>query len=403
VDDLTRAYQAATPRSGELHQEFRRVLPAGVTRSVAHFDPYPAVLVDGRGCLVHDIDGNEYIDVLNNYTSLVHGHAFAPVTERVRAAMESGVVFPAPHPAQLELARAITDRYPAARQVRFTNSGTEAALLALRIARAATGRSIVVLFDGGYHGSVGELLDRGPHTRRAPYNNVDALGQVVDDSVAAVFVEPFLGSGGVIPADPEFLRELERRCHATGALFVFDEVQALRNAPNGTHALLGLAPDLLLMGKIIGGGFPVGAVGGAAGLLAVLDGELQHSGTFNGNVATMTAGIAALDALDASRIATLNGRAKQLSSELAAAGRATGLDVTVSRAGSIMHVHVPDQQVSALHLALLMEGIYAAPRGMLNLSTALDDNTIDRVGRAYAAAFKRVAHSRTTVATGSDG
>jgi glutamate-1-semialdehyde 2,1-aminomutase len=408
MPDLIRQYEARTARSRDYHEQACGYLPGGETRSITHYEPYPVVLAEGHGALIGDVDGNEYVDVLNNYTALVHGHAFPPVVEAVRAALPGGTVFPAPHAHQLALARTLCERFPAAERVRFTNSGTEAALLALRIARAATGRRRVVMFSGGYHGGVPELVDGGAETVRVPYNDADHAAAAIDSSIAAVFAEPFLGTGGVIPASREFLRQVQESARAAGSVFVLDEVQALRNAFHGTHASLGLEPDLVLMGKIIGGGFPVGAVGGRASLMdltsAARPGSLSCSGTFNGNVITTTAGSAALAALHEPAIRMLNERAGALAERIGdAAGRA-GIPVSVTRAGSILHVHlldsapetasaaavVPAGWASALHLALLLEGVYAAPRGMLNVSTALDDGLAARITAGYAAAFRRI-------------
>jgi len=366
------------------------------------------MLAEGHGALVRDMDGNEYIDVLNNYTSLVHGHGFEPITEAVKAVLPTGTVFPAPTEALLELASMLTGRYPAVGRVRFTNSGTEASLLATRIARAATGRHHIVIFSGGYHGSIPEFLDGGAQVVTVPYNDFDLAHKAIDSSVAAVFAEPFLGSGGVIPATPGFLRAIEDSAHSVGSLFVLDEVQSLRNSLQGTHAELGLEPDLLVMGKVIGGGLAIGAVGGEASLMdltsARAGGTLSHSGTFNGNVVTMRAGAASLRALDELAISQLNRRAASLSEAIGAAAGRVGISASVTRAGSIMQVHltdrppvtheaasaVPPDWVSQLHLALLLEGVYAAPRGMLNLSTVLDDDLLTEVAAAYERAFARL-------------
>ncbi len=414
VADLTAEYAARTIRSGDHHRQACRYLPGGETRSVTMYQPYPVVLTEGHGALVRDLDGNEYVDVLNNYTSLVHGHGFGPVVEAVTACLPSGTVFPAPHPAQLRLAGMLTGRYRAVQQVRFTNSGTEASLLALRVARSATGRRRIVTFTGAYHGGVPEIIDGGPDTVPVRYNDADQAVAAIDSSVAAVFAEPFLGSAGVIQAAPGFLSQIADRARQVGAVFVLDEVQSLRNAPNGTHAALGLEPDLLLMGKIIGGGFPVGAVGGRAGLMdltsAARPGALSCSGTFNGNLITMTAGAAALAALDGPAIGELNGRASELGRRIEAAAARAGIPVCVTRAGSILEVHltertptcaeeaaaVPAAWASALHLALLLEGVYAAPRGSLNLSTAIGDDLLARVADGYARAFGRI---RDVIAT----
>lgn len=380
--DLVREYESCTPRSRALFERFRGVLPGGETRTITWYAPYPVVIERGEGPYLWDIDGNRYLDVLNNYTSLVHGHAFPPVVAALREAAEDGFAYPAPHPRQLEWAELLTWRYPAVEQVRFTNSGTEAAILAARIARRVTGRRKLVLFEGGYHGTGPEFLDEAPDTVRVPYGEVD-----LNDATAAVFVEPFLGSGGVREAGADFLRALQERARSVGALFVLDEVQSLRNAYQGVHGALGLEPDLVLMGKIIGGGIAVGAVGGSRETLAVTaadrDGRLMHAGTFNGNPLAAAAGVAALGALDEEAIATLNERAAQLAQRVERSG------YTVRRSGSIMQVDAPD--AAALHLGLLLEGVFAAPRGMLNLSTVTTEEDLEAVASAYERVSERVA------------
>jgi glutamate-1-semialdehyde 2,1-aminomutase len=404
----TREYLARTPISRGYFDRFCLCLPGGETRSVTQYDPYPIVVADGHGPLIYDVDGNEYLDVLNNYTALVHGHGFGPITEAVQATLSSGTVFPAPHVALLELGEMMIQRYLPVERVRFTNSGTEATLLALRIARAASGRERIVIFEGGYHGSVPEFIDSSAHTVRVPYNDADRACAAIDPSVAAVIAEPFLGSGGVIPGDTEFLHAVADRARVVGSLFVLDEVQSLRNAFHGMSSQLRLVPDLLVMGKVIGGGFPVGAVGGKESLMnlttAKKGGRLSHSGTFNGNVVTTSAGVACLRALDESAISRLNRSAASLADGIEASARRVGVPVTVTRAGSILHLHLlggtrsssdargigSQAVVAQLHLALLLEGVYAAPRGMLNLSTALDDSQIAQVAVAYENAFSRI-------------
>jgi glutamate-1-semialdehyde 2,1-aminomutase len=389
-------YLAQTPRSRSMHEQLSRVLPGGETRHVTHYLPYPVAVGTGSGGRVVDVDGNEYLDVLNNYTSLVHGHSFGPVTEAIAGQAACGTVFPAPHRAQLELAELLVERFPAVELVRFTNSGTEAAMLAARIARRATGRTVVVAFEGGYHGSAPEFLGEVLGVRRVPLGDEQALVEAVDDTCAAVFVEPFLGSGGVIPAPEGFLSAVSAVCRARGAIFVLDEVQSLRNAVTGSHGEQGLSPDLVLMGKVIGGGLPIGAVGGSADLLCLTAasraGSLAHSGTFNGNAVACAAGVVALRHLDETAIATLNERAALIATGIQRVGRLAGCPVSVTRAGSIMHVHLPaPRRPAELHLALLVEGVYAAPRGMLNLSTALDPEDCADLIDGYGRALERLA------------
>jgi len=379
--DLIREYEARTPRSRELFQRFRQQLPGGETRTLTYYEPYPIVIARGEGPILVDVDGNEYVDVLNNYTSLVHGHAFPPIVAALAEAARDGLAYPAPHPRQLRWAELLTERYPAVELVRFTNSGTEAAILAARVARRLTGRPRLLLFEGAYHGTGPEFAGEAGDVVRVPYGEVPEI----DDSVAAVFVEPFLGSGGVIEGSTEFLRGLREAARRAGAVFVLDEVQALRNAFHGVHAELGLDPELILMGKIVGGGVPVGAVGGSRDVLGITaaDGPdpLAHSGTFNGNPLAAAAGVACLEALDGAAIERLNGRAAEFAQRLTTEG------ALVRRSGSIMQVDAPDP--AALHLALLVEGVFAAPRGMLNLSTTMTDDHLGTVATAYARALSR--------------
>jgi glutamate-1-semialdehyde 2,1-aminomutase len=401
-------YAARRPHSEELYARLRRTLPGGETRSVTYYEPFPTAIARGDGPTLVDVDGISYIDVLNNYTALVHGHAFPPIVDAIREAAAAGTAFPAPTPALADFAEVLVERFPAVERVRFTNSGTEAAILALRIARAVTGRRTVICFDGGYHGTAPPFAGADPDARRVPYNDLDAVRDALDETIAAVFAEPFLGSGGVVPAEAGFLDGVAAAAHAAGALFVLDEVQAARNAYAGAHASLAEAPDLVLLGKLIGGGLPVGAVGGAEQLLEVTAadrGTLPHSGTFNANAATVAAGLVSIDALDAEAIESLNSHAGRLAGAIESAGRRAGVPCCVTRAGSILHVHLLDraprdaaaaaladpQQAAMLHLLLLEHGVYAAPRGMLNLSTAMSADDLSTVAAAYDQALAALA------------
>lgn len=407
---LVEEFEARTPRSREVAERARRVLPGGETRSITFYPPYPASIASAAGAELTDVDGNTYLDILNNYTALIHGHAFGAVVDAARAAAAEGIVYPAPHTAQLDWADRLIDRHPVAEQIRFTNSGTEATLLALRVAQAVTGRDRFLLFEGGYHGSAPIITGPHPQVVRVPFNDADAVGEVLDDSIAAVLLEPCMGVGGVIPATPEFLGEVTAMARRVGALLVVDEVQTLRSAYGGASELYGLDADLVVMGKLIGGGYPSGAVGGRAGFLRVLDqahpGAISHSGTFNGHLVSARAGIVALEHLTQAAIDQLNTSAEKLANRVEAAGRAAGLAVLVTRFGSMMHVHLQEHEpthagqvsadpadVAALHLALLLEGVFAAPRGLVALSTVLSDEQLDAVAAGYERAFARVAAS----------
>jgi glutamate-1-semialdehyde 2,1-aminomutase len=237
---------------------------------------------------------------------------------------------------------------------------------------------------------------------RVPWNDLDAvaalLGRLGHD-IAAVFAEPFLGAGGVRPAAPGFLAAVAELARDRDVLFVLDEVQGLRNGFGGEQGRLGLTPDLTLLGKIIGGGFPIGAVGGRADLLeltvsAMTPGYVTHAGTFNGHLAAAVAGAMTLRHLDAAAISRLNDAAAALADRILAGAGAAGVPAEVTRAGSIMNVHLAGPlasgQLADLHLALLLHGVYTTPRGMINLSTALSPGDLDDIAAAYEAAFRLV-------------
>ncbi len=361
-DGLVRAYCERTPGSAASFEAARRVLPGGETRAVTSYPPYPVIIAEGHGARLTDVDGHVYLDLVNNYTAMVHGSAFAPATEAVAGLLPHGYAFASPHPYQVALAELLAARVPSVQRVRFTNSGTEAALLAARIAVRATGRRRLLMFDGAYHGSATLFLPGSPDVVRVPWNDLDAvtalLGRAGHD-VAAVFAEPFLGFGG-------------------------------------EQGRLGLMPDLTLLGKIIGGGFPIGAVGGRADLLeltvaAMTPGYVTHAGTFNGHLAAMAAGLMTLRYLDEAAITRLNSVAADLDARIVAGATAAGVAAEVTRAGSIMNVHLGDPgQVADLHIALLLNGVYTTPRGMINLSTALSPGDLDDIAAAYAVAFTQV-------------
>jgi glutamate-1-semialdehyde 2,1-aminomutase len=300
--------------------------------------------------------------------------------------LPQGFAFASPHPYQVALAELLAARVASVQRVRFTNSGTEAALLAARIAVRATGRQRLLMFDGAYHGS-------------ATWNDLDAVTTLLgrpDHDIAAVFAEPFLGAGGVRPAAPGFLAAVAGLARDHDVLFVLDEVQGLRNWSGGEQGRLGLTPDLTLLGKIIGGGFPIGAVGGRADLLeltvaAMTPAYVTHAGTFNGHLAAAVAGTMTLRHLDEVAIARLNDSAAMLADQILAGAAAAGVPAEVTRAGSIMNVHLAGpEQLADLHLALLLNGVYTTPRGMINLSTALSPGDLDDIAAAYATAFTMV-------------
>lgn len=440
--EIEARYAARTRASARFAAEAARYLPGGDTRSITWFPPHPLAVAEGHGCELRDVDGNVYLDLLNNYTSLVHGHAHPAIVEAVSRQLERGTAFAAAHEGQVRLAQILCERVPSVERVRFCNSGTEAVMVALRLARAVTGRPLVAKAEGGYHGSWDgvdvsvepEAAASGPAERPAsvpesagllpgtadslvviPFNDLAAAEEILEplgDRLAAVIVEPVAGVAGTIPADPEYLRGLRELTRRHGALFVLDEVITLRLAPGGAQELYGVVPDLTTMGKIVGGGLPVGAFGGREDVMALTEprrpGFLPHSGTFNGNAATTAGGAAALELLTAEECMRLNALGERLRDGVRELGDELGLAVTATGLGSLLTVNLVDgpvesyrdarradpEAVRLLHLALLNEGVFSARRGMLSLSTPMGEAEIERALAAVRRALLAVDAER---------
>lgn len=410
-------YLELTPRSREAFQQTSRFVAGGNSRQTAHWFPYPLTIERGEGCRVVDIDGHSYLDLINNYTSLIHGHAYPPVVEVLRDRVAKSSAWSAGNLDQLDLARQIVERVASVERVRFTNSGTEAANLALQIARAATGRSRLLMARFGYHGvihefQVGSFGREGPHTLVAGFNDAasfrEQLGRHGRD-VAGVFLEPMLGAGGVLRAQPEFLRDVIDATRAAGAIFVLDEVQTFRMATGGLQQLLGVSPDLTMFGKFVGGGLPVGAVGGGEALMRLFDPsrlKVYHSGTFNANPLTMAAGAVTLRDLTAERIEHMERLAQKFKTGLMQSAARVGLPLTVNQLGSLLNVFFMPQAphtawersdqalMTRFHLAALNHGLFFAHRGFFALSTvmtsAVIDEAIDRAAAAMADAAAEI-------------
>ncbi len=395
-------YRELTSGSARAFSEARRWLPGGSSRQAGYWHPYPLTFVRGEACYLWDLDGRRYIDLLGNYTALVHGHAYPPIVAAARTRVDSGSCWAGNNEEQVQLARLLVKRVDSVAQVRFTNSGTEAANLALMIARRWTGRDKVLMARGGYHGSLMEFETgfggaTGPLTRIAQYGDLGEFQKVLSEqgnSIAAVFIEPVMGAGGVIPGDATFIEGVRQAAHSAGALFVLDEVLTLRLALGGRQGQLGVIPDLTLFGKMIGGGFPVGAVGGNQELLKLFNPDqprIFHTGTFNANPVTMAAGIASVEALTADRIDQMDVLAEKLKAGLLQAAIKAGLALSINHIGSIMNLFFSESSGTAygrrddgelmarFHLAALNHGLFLAPRGLIALSTVMTESIIDEV------------------------
>lgn len=307
LDAARASYAAARPLTAEAHDDACRHMPGGNTRTVLYHGPFPLRVSGGDGATVTDLDGHRYVNLLGEYTAGVFGHSHPAIRSAVNKALVDGVNLGAHNRYEVEFARLVTERFRALERVRFTNSGTKANMMAIGTARAVTKRDKVLVFKGGYHGAVlyfgGEGLPiNAPFDYLvASYNDVESVTTLVDlhgPDIACILAEPMLGSSGCIPADPAFLAHLRAEADRCGALLIFDEVMTSRFGPNGAAALYGVAPDLLTLGKWVGGGMSFGAFGGLASLMALYDpsrpGSVPHAGTFNNNVVSMSAGIAAL-------------------------------------------------------------------------------------------------------------
>jgi glutamate-1-semialdehyde 2,1-aminomutase len=432
-------FRAKTPTSATLAERARAVMPGGDTRTVAFHAPYPLTVERGSGCVFVDVDGNEYIDVLNNYTSLIHGHAHPAITAAVTAQLPKGTVYATAIAAQAQLAGMLCNRVASVDLVRFTNSGTEATMNAVRAARAFTGRDLVVKMEGGYHGTYDDfevsvhpaLTGAGPvdaptptidargvprntvdNILVTPFNNIPAIERIIaarGGEIAAVIVEPVMGSAGMIPAEPAFLQALRQLTEANGILLIFDEVMTFRLEAGGVQEHYGIRPDLTSFAKIIGGGFPVGAFGGRAEIMSMFDpsspNPVWQSGTFNGNAITMVAGIAAMEHYGADEVSRINALGGLLRSGIDEALAARGIAGKVTGYGSFANIHFVDgpvrnyrdaaagnQQLKRqLHLAMLLEGVFCAPRLMFSMSTAMNESVVEEVLNRLERALDRVA------------
>ena len=414
-------YRADNPKSLAQHRQACMAMPGGNTRASIHADPFPLTMARGEGARLWDLDGHEYADFLSEFTAGIYGHSHPAIRNAIEGALAGGLNFGAHTETEARFAAAVCARFPSIELVRFTNSGTEANLMAVGAACAITGRPKILVFAGGYHGGVFYFRGHGSPLN-APfdflvsrYNDLKAVEDLIRPcrtELAAILVEPMQGTTGCIPAERGFLAGLRALADDTGALLIFDEVMTSRLASGGLQQVHGILPDLTTLGKYLGGGMSFGAFGGRADIMEHFDPRrpdaFQHAGTFNNNVLTMNAGLVGLTQVyTPERAHTLNEWGDRLRRRLNTIVQQHGLAMQFTGLGSMMSVHMTDRPIRSEEDAaagndalrdlfwfdLVASGIWFAKRGMFALSIAIDDGDADKL----AAAVEDFAQTRASL------
>ncbi|MCY3992129.1 MAG: aspartate aminotransferase family protein [Caldilineaceae bacterium] len=422
---ITETFRQRTHGSSEWDTRAKESMPGGDTRAASYYTPYPAYMTRGEGCFLYDYDENQYIDFLNNYTSLIHGHAHPATVGAIQEQAARGTVLGSAAEVTVEHAEMLCSRVPSFDSVRYCNSGTEATLLAMRAARAFTGRDIIIKMDGGYHGSHDYVqLNMQPDTTEeglprpklssrgvpkatlagmlvAPFNDLDALRDVLrarGGEIAGIILEPALGAGGGVEPEPGYLQGVRQLADEFDVLLIFDEIMTFRQDVGGFQATIGVTPDLTSIAKFIGGGLPLAAFGGRKEIMAPFDPThpmtIPHNGTFNGNNITMAAGLATMKEYEADQVARVNELGQRLRNGLNAAFQAAGVSIRAVGSGSIIRIHWSDEKIrdardavaaqeraqdlpGLLHLEMMNRGIFSAPRCQYAISTPMSEKEVD--------------------------
>jgi len=417
---LSRRYLSRTRKSRRLYQQARRVLPAGVSYFLRYIEPYPFYTARARGSRLFDVDGNEYIDFWLGHYALILGHSQPQVMREVKRQIDKGTHFGTAHELEIALAEQVAKVVPCAQMIRFSNSGTEAAMYATRLARAVTEQDKIGKFEGGWHGGYDPLhvavkqpfdlressgLTEGAlqDTVVLPYNKIEPLRKILKTgSIAAVFIEPIMVSGGCIPAELDFMRELRELCTQNGTLLVYDEIiTGFRLAPGGAQQLFGIKPDITLFGKILGGGFPIGAIAGSREIMEHMNPLVYerpkyafHGGTFTANPIAMTAGLATVRKLENGQLINkLNKQGDYLRRQLRGILEKKGLEAQVTGLSSLWHTHFTKEKITdandaakadkeklrRYHMHLLESGVFMFPGKGGALSTAHTKADIEKL------------------------
>jgi len=402
IDELSSRYKKRTTKSQTLYERASKLLPGGISYAIRYLSPYPFYVMRAKGPYVWDVDGNSYLDYWVGHGALILGHAPDEVLKEVENQIWRGTHYGFEHELALELAELVTKLVPNVEMIRFTNSGTEANMYALRLARAYTKRKYVVKMEGGWHGgydllhkavslpydepeSAGLLNEPLNYTLTAPFNDIEAVEKILKKyEVAAVIIEPVMGAAGIIPPEPGYLKSLRELCDSYGALLIFDEViTGFRLALGGAQEYFGVRADIITMGKILGGGFPIGAVGSRTEIMELMDHikhprkseRVFHGGTFSSNPISMIAGIATLKYLRDNRwiYDKMNSIGLMLAQRIEDIAQRMGIDMYATYGGSMIGLHftkhrpknaaeasqmwIPQEVLKALNLYMRLEGI----------------------------------------------
>ncbi len=437
ISEMQLTYPSDSPRSGALYEEAKKYLPGGNTRTTVYMTPFPLYAARGQGSRVWDIDGNERIDCINNFTSQVHGYCHPQITQAVTRQLELGTCFGMPTPSEIDLAKLLVERIESVEAVRFTNSGTEAVMMAVKAARAFTRREKIAKVEGAYHGSYDYAevsLDPSPQNWGQqdplsvpyaagtpvgvtndvlvlPFNNPEEARRLIrlhGKDLAAILIDPVPNRAGLVPATQEYVAALREAATEVGALLIFDEVISFRLGRHGAQPFWNVKADLTTLGKVIGGGFPVGAVGGRRDVMQVFDPSqgkpaLPHGGTFSANPISMVAGLESVKLLDDAAFAHLDrigdavrAGANDSMKRHGVSGKAVGM-------GSLLKVHftahdVVDyrsvypsateaRQLQAFNFGLLNRGVLSASYGLMALSTVMTDRDVELIVEAIDGAI----------------
>jgi glutamate-1-semialdehyde 2,1-aminomutase len=435
--EIWQAYLDRTKASQAHNKTAKQSMPGGDTRSIGFFQPYPFFVARGQGCRLYDVDGNAYIDFVNNMTSLVHGHAHPHVMAAIRKQTEHGITHGLPVEAQYRLAELLIGRIPSIDSLRFCNTGSEATMFCMRAARAFTGKELMVKMDGGYHGGhdfvqvnpmpdlAAEDLPTSQPTkgvpscvagdiRVVPFNDLAAMERVLAQEkgkTAAIIMEPMLGAGGGVGPRQGYLRGIRELADQYGVLLIFDEIISLRVHEGGLQTKEGVRPDLTAMGKIIGGGLPIGVFGGRKDIMDMFDptreDSLTHSGTFTGNAVTMAAGLANLEIYQQDEVDRINNLGDRLAAGMNQVFESLGIKGGTRGIGSMVGIAFTDQPLYTskdvvmslfpsiellqyLHIDMMNQGVFFLNRGMFTVSTPMDAAIVDQTVTVFAKSLERL-------------